>query len=167
MGLGSGEQRTMESFRGRFTNKIDAKGRVSVPAKFRTVTVAQGLNGIICFPSFQGGFVEGGGPALSSMIDDMLDQLDPFSPERDALAAVLLGDSAELLFDSDGRVVLPEDLRAHAGISDQITFVGLGRKFQIWEPTAYEAFRLEALDRARAHGDLLKSPYTPSGGGAK
>ncbi|MDE1173432.1 MAG: division/cell wall cluster transcriptional repressor MraZ [Parvibaculaceae bacterium] len=149
----------MESFRGRFTNKIDAKGRVSVPAKFRAVAVAQGLNGIICFPSFQGPFVEGGGPALASTIDEMLDRLDPFSPERDALAAVLIGDSAELLFDSDGRIMLRDDLREHAGITDQISFVGLGRKFQIWEPGAYEAFRLDALERARAHGDLLKSPH--------
>lgn len=158
----------MESFRGRFTNKIDAKGRVSVPAKFRAITIAQGLGGIVCFPSIQGAFVEGCGPAFSAVIDEMLDRLDPFSRERDLLASVLLGDSAELMFDSDGRIVLPEDLRAHANITDEATFVGMGRKFQIWEPRAYEAFRAEALEQARAHGDLLRSPMAlGSGGGAR
>lgn len=158
----------MESFRGRFTNKIDAKGRVSVPAKFRSVAVAQGMNGVVCFPSFQGAFIEGGGPAFSAEIDEMLDRLDPFSPERDVLASVLIGDSAELMFDADGRVVLPEELRAHANITDEATFVGHGRKFQIWEPKAYGAFRAGALEKARAHGDLLRSPFAlGTGGGAR
>lgn len=158
--------RKMESFRGRYTNKVDAKGRVSVPAKFRAVTAAQGLNGIICFPSIQSPCVEGGGPKLSAVIDEMLDRLDPFSPERDVLAAVLVGDSYELTFDSDGRVVLPEELREHSGISNQVTFVGLGAKFQIWEPAAYETFRAEALSHARSHSDLLKSPFAGGGKGA-
>lgn len=158
----------MESFRGRFTNKIDAKGRVSVPAKFRVVTTSQGLNGVVCFPSIQGAFLEGCGPVFSAVIDEMLDRLDPFSRERDVLASVLIGDSAELMFDSDGRVVLPEELRAHAKIVDEATFVGLGKKFQIWEPKAYEAFRAEALEQARAHGDLLRSPLALGpGGGAR
>jgi|SRR5690606_16919428 MraZ protein len=159
----------MELFRGRFTNRIDAKGRVSVPAKFRSVSASQGLNGIICFPSIQGAFIEGCGPAFSTVIDEMLDRLDPFSRERDLLAAVLIGGSAELMFDSDGRVVLPEELREHARIADEATFVGLGQKFQIWEPKAYLAFHAEALEKARAHGDLLKSPFAPvpGGGGAR
>jgi len=158
----------MESFRGRFTNKIDAKGRVSLPAKFRSVAASQGLNGVVCFPSFQGRFIEGSGPHFAASIDEMLQRLDPFSPERDMLASVLIGDSAELMFDSDGRVVLPEELRAHAGIADEATFVGLGEKFQIWEPKAFEAFRAEALEKARGYGDLLKSPAAlPPVGGAR
>ncbi|KAB7738933.1 hypothetical protein F2P47_14915 [Parvibaculum sedimenti] len=158
----------MESFRGRFTNKIDAKGRVSLPAKFRSVATSQGMSGVVCFPSFQGSFIEGSGPRFADSVLQMLDRLDPFSPERNMLASVLIGDSAELMFDSDGRILLPEELRAHAGIADEATFVGLGEKFQIWEPKAYEAFRAEALEKARAYGDLLKSPTAlPPAGGAR
>lgn len=157
----------MESFRGRFTNKIDAKGRVSVPAKFRSVATAQGLSGVICFPSIGGQVIEGCGPAFSQIIDDMLERLDPFSLERDMLASVLIGSSMELMFDADGRVVLPEELRDHAGIKDEATFVGLGQKFQIWEPKAGAAFFADALAKARAHGDLLKSPLALGGGGGK
>lgn len=149
----------MESFRGRFTNKIDSKGRVSVPAKFRAVSIAQGLNGIICFPPLSDGqFIEGCGPAFSNQIDRMLAQLDPFSPERDMLASVLLGESAELTFDADGRVILPENLRELAGITDEAAFVGAGERFQIWEPKAYEAFAAEAKKRVPAYRELLKAP---------
>lgn len=154
----------MESFRGRFTTKIDAKGRISVPAKFRSVAKAQGLNGIFCFPSIQGDFIEGCGPVFSHTIDEMLNKLDPFSRERDALAAILLGDSFELMFDVDGRIMLPEELRMHAKIADEATFVGLGEKFQIWEPKAFEAFRADAVERARASGGLLRSPLATGGG---
>lgn len=157
----------MESFRGRFTNKIDAKGRVSVPAKFRAVTVAQGFNGIICFPPLsEGRFIEGCGPAFSNQIDQMLARLDPFSPERDMLASVLLGESAELMFDADGRVILPETLREMAGIADEATFVGAGERFQIWAPKAYEVFAVEAKKQVPGFRAMLKAlPPVLDGGG--
>lgn len=149
----------MLSFRGTFTNKIDAKGRVSVPAKFRGVTAAQEFLGIICFPSLIDPCVEGGGPDLDAEIDMMLNRLDPFSRERNVLANMLKAQSAELMFDADGRVSLPDVLMAKAGITDQITFVGLGNKFQLWEPQAYERYLADVLAEASRHGTLLKSPY--------
>ena len=135
----------MLSFRGTFTNKIDAKGRVSVPAKFRAVTAAQEFGGIICFPSLTDPCIEGGGPDLDAEIDLMLSRLDPFSRERNVLANMLKAQSAELMFDADGRVSLPDMLTAKAGITDQVSFVGLGNKFQIWEPAAYEAYLAAAM----------------------
>ena len=162
----------MDSFRGRFTNRIDAKGRVSVPAKFRAVTIAQGLGGIICFPPLnEGRFIEGCGPAFAQQIDRMLAELDPFSTEHDMLASVLLGESAELTFDSDGRVILPENLRDYAGITDEAVFVGAGMRFQIWEPNAYEEFASEARKKVALHRELLKAPgrvqLPDQGGGGK
>lgn len=149
----------MDSFRGRFTNRIDAKGRISVPAKFRAVTMTQGLNGVICFPPLNpGAFFEGCGPAFSDIVDQMLDRLDPFSPERQSLAAVLIGESAELSFDADGRVTLPEALRNLAGIKDEATFVGMGQRFQVWEPKAYEDYYAKALEEAQRNRDLLRAP---------
>ncbi len=153
----------MLSFRGTFTNKIDAKGRISVPAKFRAVTAAQEFAGIICFPSLIDPCIEGGGPDLEAEIDIMLGRLDPFSRERNVLANLLKAQSAELMFDADGRVSLPEMLTSKAGITDQVTFVGLGNKFQLWEPKAYEAYLAEAMAEASGHGGLLKSPHAPPG----
>ena len=154
------------SFRGRFTNKIDSKGRVSVPAKFRAVTIAQGLNGVILFPPLNpGSFVEGCGPAFSDVIDQMLDRREGVEPERQALSAVLIGESAELSFDSDGRVILPETLRNLAGITDEATFVGMGQRFQIWEPKAYDAYYAKALEDAQKYRDMLRAPAAQGGGG--
>ncbi|MGK2742369.1 division/cell wall cluster transcriptional repressor MraZ [Tepidicaulis sp. LMO-SS28] len=155
----------MESFRGTFTNKVDAKGRVSVPAKFRAVVAAQGFNGITCFPSFLGKFLEAGGPAFTSEIDAILNKLPPFSPERDQLAAILVGNAMDLMFDGDGRVMLPREFMEHAGITDQITFVGMTTKFQIWSPAAYEAFRAEALKQASGHTGLLSDAFSALTGG--
>lgn len=156
----------MLSFRGTYTNKIDAKGRVSVPAKFRGVTAAQEFSGIICFPSLIDPCIEGGGPDLDAEIDLMLNRLDPFSRERNVLANMLKAQSAELMFDADGRVSLPEMLTLKAGITDQVTFVGLGSKFQIWEPQAYEKYMADVLSEASGHGALLKSPYALAPPGA-
>jgi transcriptional regulator MraZ len=156
----------MLSFRGTYTNKIDAKGRVSVPAKFRGVTAAQEFPGIICFPSLIDPCIEGGGPDLDAEIDMMLNRLDPFSRERNVLANMLKAQSAELMFDADGRISLPEMLTAKAGISEQVTFVGLGSKFQIWEPQAYERYLADVLADAGEHEALLKSPYATSPPGA-
>lgn len=150
----------MESFRGRFTNKIDAKGRVSVPAKFRAIVIAQGLNGIICSPSFKGAYLEAGGPAYGAMLDEAINRLGMFSDEHDNLAAALYGESHDISFDGDGRIVLPEELRAHAKIGDEATFVGFGARFLIWEPKAYEAYRANALGDAKSLGDLLQ-PNNP------
>src|SRR5690606_15181006 len=155
----------MESFRGRFTNKIDAKGRVSVPAKFRAVTMAQGLNGVICFPPLHpGAFIGGCGPAFSDIIDQIPDRLDPFSRGRQSLAAVLIGESAKLAFDTHGRVILPETLRNLAGIKDEATFVGMGQRFQIWEPKAYEEYYAKALEEAQRYRELLRAPGAPNSG---
>ena len=158
----------MESFRGRFTNRIDAKGRVSVPAKFRTIVIAQGLNGIICSPSFKGPYLEAGGPAYGSMLDQMINRLGMFSDAHDNLAAALYGESQDISFDGDGRIVLPEEMRAHANIKDEAVFVGFGARFLIWEPAAYDKFRLNALSDAKSLGDLMQpaNPVRPNGGDA-
>ncbi len=163
----------MESFRGRFTNKVDAKGRVSVPAKFRTIVNTQGLNGIICSPSFKGAYLEAGGPAYGTMLDQMINRLGMFTEPHDDLAAVLYGESHDISIDGDGRIVLPEEMRAHANIADEATFVGFGARFLIWEPGAYEIFRTKALANAQSKslGDLLQPvnavmPVRPSGGDA-
>ncbi|HCX66041.1 MAG TPA: division/cell wall cluster transcriptional repressor MraZ, partial [Rhodobiaceae bacterium] len=87
------------------------------------------------------------------------------APERQALSAVLIGESAELSFDSDGRVILPETLRNLAGITDEATFVGMGQRFQIWEPKAYDAYYAKALEDAQKYRDMLRAPAAQGGGG--
>jgi MraZ protein len=144
------------------TAKIDAKGRVSVPAALRAVIASQspeasGQPGIFVYPSFTLEALEGGGRDLMQNLNAMVDQLDPFSEERDALAASLFGDSYHLTFDADGRVSLPEPLLQHAVITTHMCFVGLGEKFQIWEPERFTAFRADARRKALENRNLLRS----------
>ncbi|MEQ1611681.1 MAG: division/cell wall cluster transcriptional repressor MraZ [Hyphomicrobiaceae bacterium] len=164
----------MERFVSTFTNKIDAKGRVSVPAPFRAVLERDGYSqiagggagpgssgsvgsGIYCYPSLDAPAIDGGGERLAQKIDGLLRGLPDYSDERDELSVALYGDVQILNIDGDGRIVLPEGLRQHAGLTTLVTFVGLGDKFQIWEPGAFEQRRSKAREKVQEHRKLFAS----------
>jgi MraZ protein len=161
--VGSGikdANRGMDRFVSTFTNKIDAKGRVSVPAPFRAVLEHDGYQGagsagIYCYPSLDAPALDCGGERLAQKIDGLLSGLPDYSDERDELSVALYGDVQVLSVDGDGRIVIPETLRAHAGLAAQATFVGLGLKFQIWSPDAFEARRKAAREKVQEHRKLL------------
>jgi MraZ protein len=146
----------MTLFVGRHVNNIDRKGRVSVPKPFRAALQAQGSQIIYAYPLFKHAALEACGEAFMARLSASLDDLDMFSDEQDDLAAIVLENAQPLSFDPEGRVTLPKELADHAGISDQIAFVGRGARFQIWEPKAYQANRSMAFERARARGATLK-----------
>lgn len=154
----------MDEFASRFDNKIDAKGRVSIPAPFRAVLAKEGAEEIFCYPDLERPALEAGGGRLVEKIKGILEGLPAHAPERDELAMVYFGECEKLKIDPDGRTVLPKRLRDHAGITDAAVFVGLGDKFQIWEPNQYEAFRAEARERARLHRQGLGAGGRQSGG---
>jgi MraZ protein len=153
----------MDRFVSTFINKIDAKGRVSVPAPFRAVLERDGYAGgaIYCYPSLDAPALDAGGQRLADNIDRLLDGLPDYSDERDELSVALYGDVHTLAIDQDGRIVLPEALRAHAGLSNQVAFVGLGRKFQMWEPRRFEARRAAAREKVRGHRRLFGAGRRP------
>jgi transcriptional regulator MraZ len=132
-------------------NKLDAKGRVSVPAPFRQVLAAENLRGLYCIRSFVAPALEAFGETLIAEFNQRLAKLDPlFSETYDVEAQVVLGESQLLNFDDEGRVRIPDELLAHAGITDRVAFVGLGAKFQIWDPARFEPVQRERIARARA-----------------
>jgi MraZ protein len=138
------------------TNKIDAKGRVSVPAPFRAIVSTQGFDGVFCHPAFTERAIEGGGQARMDELRRYINALDPFSPEREALAIVVMGDSLALGFDQDGRISLPKELVEHAELDGQVTFVGLGDYFQMWKPENYAGYRSRARSLALEQRPLLQ-----------
>lgn len=83
-------------------------------------------------------------------IEALIARFPPFSEEREQFAAALYGTSETLKMDGEGRVVLNEALKTHAGIKDAIAFVGLGHKFQIWEPERFRSELAEATEKVRA-----------------
>ncbi len=146
----------MDRFVSTFTNKIDAKGRVSIPAPFRAVLERDGYaGGIYCYPSLDSPALDAGGERLAKKIDGLLAGLPDYSDERDELSVALYGDVQVLSIDGDGRIILPETLCAHAGVETKVTFVGLGEKFQIWEPGQFEKRRRRAREKVRDHRKLL------------
>ena len=146
----------MDRFVSTFTNKIDAKGRVSVPAPFRAVLARDGYEGgIYCYPSLDHPALDAGGDALARKIDTLLENIPDFSDERDELSVALYSDVQLLNIDGDGRIVLSDGLKKHANITTHVTFVGMGQKFQIWEPDSFEAHRAVARDKVRDHRKLF------------
>ena len=136
-------------FFSRFNNKVDRKGRVSVPARWRPILAAQAYNGCVVYPSLVVDAVEGCGMERLERMAESVDTLNPFSDRHGDFATALLGRSTPLPFDSEGRVLLPPELIEHAGIAETATFVGRGATFQIWSPAAYDAYEREAIRRAR------------------
>ena len=139
----------MDRFVSNFTNRVDAKGRVSVPASFRAVLARDGFEGLYVHPALDSPALDAGGNALLGEIDAFLSGLPPYSDERDQLSTALFGTSEILKIDGEGRVGLTESVKMHAGIADAVTFVGLGGKFQIWEPQSFRAHLEEARRRVR------------------
>ncbi len=146
----------MALFLSTFVNKVDRKGRVSVPATFRTALAGQNFNGIIAFRSFKLPALEASGIDRMEELSGRIDALPEFSEDRDALSSIL-ADAQPLAFDGEGRIVLPELLCQHAGLTEAAAFVGLGRTFQIWEPQRFEQHQQEMRERARRQGATLPS----------
>lgn len=148
----------MDRFVSNFTLRLDAKGRVSIPASFRTVLGRDGFEGVYCYPSLDQPAIDAGGHHLLSEIEQLMTAYPAYSDQRDGLSLALYGTSETLRPDAEGRVLLPEALKSHAGITGAATFVGLGHKFQIWEPDRFRAQLAEATEMVRALKRQLGSP---------
>lgn len=152
---------------GKHVNRIDKKGRVSVPKPFRDAFDGQAFVGLYAYPLFKVPAIEACTENFMNRLSESLDDLDMFSDEQDDLAAIVLENAHPLAFDPEGRIVLPPALVDHANISGQALFVGRGARLQIWEPKTYEERARQAFERARAKGATLRlRPRTPDGEGA-
>lgn len=153
----------MDRFVSHYTLRLDAKGRVSIPAPFRAVLLRDGFEGIYCYPALDRPALDAGGHALLAEIESLIARFAPYSEEREQLAVALYGTSEVLKVDGEGRVMLTEPLKSHAGIADAVAFVGLGHKFQIWEPARFRAELAEATEKVRALKQQLGSRVAAEG----
>ena len=131
-----------------FEKPLDAKRRLVVPVEFRAA-VAGPFDGVYCFPSIEADCVEGGGKALFDRYESLINELDVGDPLRYALEFSIRGGMAQLSFDTAGRVTLPEQLCEMFGLTDRAVVVGLGDRFQIWSPAAFEVQRAAQAQIAR------------------
>ncbi len=140
----------LDQFLSTFTNKIDRKGRVSVPADYRAVLARRNSPRLVLYPAVHYPAIEGAGEDYLAELDRRIESLPPLSQERDDLVFAIKPAIHHLAFDSEGRVMLSDDLVRHAGLSEAAVFVGLGASFQIWTPERWDERRQRALESARA-----------------
>ena len=143
-------------FLSNYENKIDKKGRVSVPATFRSHLGSMGYNGFISYPSFNYSALEACSQDRIEKLSKTIDSLNPFEEKRDYFATSILSESVSLQFDTEGRVSLTDKLLDHAKIKNNILFVGLGKTFQIWEPKIFDKFKVIARKKAFQNRSNLK-----------
>jgi MraZ protein len=139
-------------------NKVDKKGRVSVPASYRSALADDRFAGIVAFPSLTL-------PAIEAFSRGQLEEMSRRQADRsleageydrfllggasDSAIETILAISHELPFDGEGRISLPDVLARHAGIDERAVFVGRGNRFQIWAPEPHERHQAETLARLR------------------
>ena len=107
-----------------YENRLDKKGRVSVPASFRSYLSNIGYNGVICYPSFNHQCIEAWPQDRIEKISNSIDSLSPFEEKKDFFATSILSESINLQFDSEGRILLTSKLLKHAKIKNSMVFVG-------------------------------------------
>ena len=143
-------------FLSNYENKLDKKGRVSVPASFRSHLSSLGYNGFIAYPSFSNTALEGCSQDRIEKLSNAIDSLNPFEEKRDYFATSVLSESISLQFDSEGRILLSEKLLSHANINTNILFIGLGKTFQMWNPKNFNKFKTVARKKAFQNRSSLK-----------
>lgn len=145
----------MPLFLSTYVNKMDKKGRVSVPASFRSALTSQSYQGIVLFRSTTHPCLEGFDYGTMDELSSRLDHFDLFSNEQDNLATTIFAEAVQCPFDGEGRISIPEHLLKHSGIEEAVTFVGLGRKFQVWSSEKFDKRREEARVQVSKSGLTL------------
>lgn len=153
----------MNIFLSKYINKIDKKGRVSIPAGYRGALAKENFNGIIVYPSFKNNCIECCSMSRLEELSKIIQNLDPYSDERDAFETIVLGEAVQLQFDNEGRVILPNYLMDQVGITTQGCFVGKGLVFEIWSPDKFEDYRKNAKKIAEGNRFILKNTQNSNG----
>ena len=142
----------MSHFLNTHANRVDAKGRVSIPAPFRTALrtlCPESEAPLVLRTSHAHACIEGWPTRYFQQLGTPLQQMDVFGADQEDMAVSIYADALYVEADKEGRILLPDALMQHAGLTDTVLFMGLGRIFQIWEPQAGQRFMAEARERAR------------------
>jgi len=146
----------MALFLSTYVNKIDKKGRVSIPAPFRLAVAQESFHGVVLFRSYKLQALEGFPMSRMVSLSESMDGLEVFSDVHEDLASTIFADAHQLAFDSEGRIVLPEALIAHTELKESVALVGRGRTFQLWHPEIFKHHQKQARARVQKSGITLK-----------
>jgi MraZ protein len=150
---------------GTHVNRIDKKGRVSVPKPFRDFLAQRGDAGLYAYPSFKVPSIIACDEQKMQRLNSGLEDMGMFSDDQDDLAYIVMENARFLPFDPEGRIVLPKEHLRHAGITDTALFAGQGSQMNIWQPDAHGDNMAQVFERARARGVVLPlGPTSPKDG---
>ncbi|ASR11551.1 transcriptional regulator MraZ [Rhizobium laguerreae] len=144
--------RVMSRFLSNATNRIDAKGRVSVPSAFRSVLAQRNVQELYCFQDFVFPAISIGGPDLLERFERQIAAEDPFSPDANEMSLLIHGGGVFMKLDAEGRLMITDFIRGFTGISDEVTFVGRADHFQLWQPQAFVAAQAQARGERKLAG---------------
>ena len=139
-----------------FNNKIDVKGRVSMPANFRDIIAKGGENNVVIYKSLSKKCLEGCSQENIEKLQSAIDKFDPFSSERDAFETAIFAESIALDIDKDGRINIPKRYTQYANIETVALFVGKGKTFEIWNPDDYNAYSEKCRTFAINNSSMIK-----------
>lgn len=147
------------------TNKIDAKGRVSIPLPFRKVLEGEAQPGIVLIPElYSEPCVDVLTAARYTRIAGAIDRMSPFDPKARALRQKYFGKAFPMqIEEATGRISLPEQVLAVLAGADELLFVGLGESFQIWSPAVFAGHQ-STIDALAAEAFPLLPWDSPAGG---
>ena len=132
-----------------YENRLDTKGRVSVPAAFRSSLTDENFAGVVLYRSFTNNCIEGLSMSRMEKIANATDKMGIFDNELDNISALVFADAHPLQFDVTGRIIIPSELLKHANIQDTALFVGRGNSFQIWNPSDFMKIQQNSLNNLR------------------
>lgn len=142
----------MNRFLSNATNRVDAKGRVSVPSSFRAVLAQRDIRELYCFQDFVFPAISIGGPDLLDRFERQIASEDPFSPAANQMSLLIHGGGVFMKLDSEGRLMVTDFIRDFTGVSTEVTFVGRADHFQLWAPQTFEAVQAAARTERRLRG---------------
>ncbi len=151
----------MRLFLSIYENKIDKKGRVSLPSSFRNVLHKDNKSELIIFKSFKFPAIEGCSYNRINQIAERINKLDIFSTDQEDFSTSIFSEIVPTNIDKEGRFLIPEYLKKYSNINQEVTFIGHGHYFQIWEPSAalkrQKNSRQNLLEKKKTLGSIIVS----------
>ena len=147
----------MDLFLSQYVNKIDKKGRVSLPSSFRNVLPSENKNEFILFKSLKYPAVDGCSYERIKKIAEIIDKLDLFSDDQEDFSTSIFSEIIPTNLDKEGRFLIPDFLKKYSNISEEVTFIGQGHYFQIWESKAVLEHQKKSRERLISQKKTLGS----------
>lgn len=151
-----------------FENRIDSKGRVSVPAPFRAALDSKKAD-LYLYKSLEKPCIIGCGHHRITQIIEALDRLDSQS-DAAKIWTRILASAQEMRIDSEGRIMLSANFIDYIGVTDSVSYAGTGQQFEIWHPEPLKKNQAELEERVKITGMPSLPPLhqgtPPSNGGS-